>query len=111
MGLAPPSLNQTNIPEDNYSFWADSIAFSRRSTRETFDAQAWERQQLPVPRTWPVLDEEYLEWADVLKSALEAAEHGRPLRVATGIPGTGDWRWSEASKVGKKVGLRLKHAA
>ena len=76
--------------------------------------QAWERQQLPVPRTWPVLDEEYLEWADVLKSALEAAEHGRPLRVAPGILEIrrgwgwgGGWGRSEASKVGEKAGKRL----
>jgi hypothetical protein len=57
-----------------------------------------------------VLDEEYLEWADVLKSALEAAEHGRPLRVAPGIleirRGWG-WGRSEASKVGEKAGKRL----
>ena len=78
--------------------------------------QARERQQLPVPRTWPVLDEEYLEWADVLKSALEAAEHGRPLRVAPGILRSGGGLGgSEASKVGekgwKKAGLSPAYAA
>ena len=65
--------------------------------------KAWERQRLPVPRTWPVLDEEYLEWADVLRSAFDAAEHARPLRVAPGMHRGGE--------VEPKVGGKLAEAS
>ena len=37
---------------------------------------------MPLPRVWPVLDEEYLEWADSLTTAVDAARAGRPFRMA-----------------------------
>ncbi|CAE7835841.1 unnamed protein product [Symbiodinium necroappetens] len=37
---------------------------------------------MPLPRVWPVLDEEYLEWADILTTAMDAAKAGRPFRMA-----------------------------
>lgn len=37
---------------------------------------------MPLPRVWPVLDEEYLEWADILTTAMDAAKEGRPFRMA-----------------------------
>ncbi|CAE7506530.1 unnamed protein product [Symbiodinium natans] len=37
---------------------------------------------LTLPRGWPMLDEEYLEWADGLTAAVQAARAGRPFRMA-----------------------------
>ena len=37
---------------------------------------------MPLPRVWPVVDEEYLEWADSLTTAVDAALAGRPFRMA-----------------------------
>ena len=37
---------------------------------------------MPLPRVWPVLDEEYLEWADSLTTAVDAARAGRAFRMA-----------------------------
>ncbi|CAE7617619.1 unnamed protein product [Symbiodinium natans] len=37
---------------------------------------------MTLPRVWPVLDEEYLEWADSLTTAVQAAQAGRPFRMA-----------------------------
>ncbi|CAE7766249.1 unnamed protein product [Symbiodinium pilosum] len=40
------------------------------------------KRGLHLPRAWPVLDEEYLEWADGLTAAVRAARSGRPFRMA-----------------------------
>ena len=41
----------------------------------------WFKEALPLPRFWPILDEEYLEWADILSSALDAARQQRPFKM------------------------------
>ncbi|CAE7794559.1 unnamed protein product [Symbiodinium sp. CCMP2592] len=35
-----------------------------------------------LPRIWPMLDEEYLEWADSLTAGFRAAKAARPFRMA-----------------------------
>ena len=42
----------------------------------------WLHQNVPLPRFWPILDEEYLEWADILSSSFDAASHRRSFRMA-----------------------------
>eukprot|EP00435_Cladocopium_sp_Y103_P015768 s3091_g3.t2 len=86
----------------------DFLGISSSVSAHCEEIPAWERQQLPLPRTWPVLDEEYLEWADVLKSAWEAAEHQRPLRVADiGAGSYGIWASRAAKAFVRRADPRL----
>jgi len=67
-------------------------------------ACAWLQQPTGQPRTWPMLDEEYLEWADVLSSARQASVREQPFRMAEVGAGTyGIW----ASRAAKAF---LRHA-
>ncbi|CAE7948873.1 unnamed protein product [Symbiodinium sp. KB8] len=55
-----------------------------------------------LPRTWPMLDEEYLEWADSLTVAFRAAKAARPFRMAElGSGAFGIWAMRAAKAFAK----------